>query len=104
MQSAYQAARNGSILALTAAMFSLLLRLIVRARTWAVLACLLCLAAQAQAETVTLSVVASFAGTNGAYPWASLAQGTDGNFYGTTYSGGASTNVDPHGGWVGYGS
>ena len=37
-------------------------------------------------------VLFSFSGTNGSNPNAGLVQGSDGNFYGTTYFGGANSN------------
>jgi uncharacterized repeat protein (TIGR03803 family) len=46
------------------------------------------MASQAQ----TFTTLASFNGANGAYPEASLIQGLNGNFYGTTFEGGSSNN------------
>ncbi len=41
----------------------------------------------------TLSILASFTGTNGEYSYAGLTLGNDGNYYGTTANGGGSGNV-----------
>jgi len=45
----------------------------------------------------TLTTLVSFDGTNGAQPEATLAQATDGSFFGTTEGGGAYTNASPFG-------
>jgi uncharacterized repeat protein (TIGR03803 family) len=42
----------------------------------------------------TLTTLVNFNGTNGQLPQSKLVQGSDGNFYGTTYYGGSSTNCD----------
>ena len=51
-----------------------------------------CAAAATRASAQTFTTLFSFDGTNGTQPVASLIQGFDGNFYGTTASGG--TNND----------
>ncbi len=42
----------------------------------------------------TFHALASFDESNGAFPWASLMQATDGNFYGTTQNGGSGSACD----------
>jgi uncharacterized repeat protein (TIGR03803 family) len=54
----------------------------------------LCFSTPALAQDATLTVLASFNGTNGSIPWASVVLASDGNFYGTTYAGGASGHFD----------
>jgi uncharacterized repeat protein (TIGR03803 family) len=56
---------------------------------------MLCMAtAVASSAQVTLTTLVNFNGTNGNAPDAVLTQGADGNFYGTTGSGGASESCD----------
>jgi uncharacterized repeat protein (TIGR03803 family) len=53
---------------------------------------LLCAANAIVAPAQTFTTLHSFTGTDGANPYAGLAQGTDGNFYGTTIDGGTSSS------------
>jgi uncharacterized repeat protein (TIGR03803 family) len=54
------------------------------------LSCVFCFVTAIASRAQTLTTLASFNYTNGYMPWSvTLIQGTDGNFYGTTYGGGA---------------
>jgi uncharacterized repeat protein (TIGR03803 family) len=54
------------------------------------LSCVFCAATVIAARAQTFTTLANFDYTNGYMPWSmTLIQGTDGNFYGTTYGGGA---------------
>ena len=46
----------------------------------------------------TITALASFYGTNGMHPWGGLVEADDGNFYGTTYDGGAYPGTGAFGG------
>ena len=63
----------------------------------------LCLVAPCARGEVTLTTLVSFNGTNGSDPEGGLVQGSDGNLYGTTFSGGENTNHGPYIN-VGYGT
>jgi uncharacterized repeat protein (TIGR03803 family) len=59
--------------------------------------CLFCAATAIASPAQTFTTLVDFGGTNGDQPMASLVQGTDGNFYGTTYEGGDLTCGPPYG-------
>ncbi|HEY6292064.1 MAG TPA: choice-of-anchor tandem repeat GloVer-containing protein [Terriglobia bacterium] len=51
-------------------------------------ACVFCAAAALNGRAQTYTTLANFGGPNGINPLSTLVQGTDGNFYGTTFGGG----------------
>jgi uncharacterized repeat protein (TIGR03803 family) len=53
------------------------------------LVCVFCAAATIASSADNFETLLSFNGTNGEFPYAPLVQGLNGNFYGTTNSGGA---------------
>ena len=59
---------------------------------WKMAGVVLVICAATMASTQTVTTLASFDISNGADPFTGLVQGTDGNFYGTTQAGGASSN------------
>lgn len=80
-------------------------KLYVRISSFVVLLlAIVCANLSIQAADATLTLLAYFSATNGADPWAALVQGSDGNFYGTTYSGGPTTNVSDVGKHPGLGT
>ena len=51
----------------------------------------ICAASAPAARAQTLKTLVNFSGSNGANPYATVIQGKDGNFYGTTFAGGANS-------------